>query len=259
MSVRSDSMDRTLQLLRRWLFLALLATAAVTWFTRHRLASVNDIHSDTLRAPVQTPVQSPEPVQFTRNGYDYTAVPLFHYTLAGLVVHRLDYSWFSIDRGERTFTLDIGVIWGSNLSNRVHQAKSIRFSQDARFGFVQWRGEVPFVKSEFSNNHLLVDNDQMERKVKQIQTADQIRLRGKLVNVTARRITAGGRYDSDEIVWNTSTVRADDGPGACETILVENVEILQPANQLSRVLFRTSLWGMAIVTLWAFADLFRRF
>jgi hypothetical protein len=113
--------------------------------------------------------------------------------------------------------------------------------------------------SELSNNHLLVDRDDIERKVKQVQTADQIRLRGKLVNVTARRITPGGRYDSDEIIWKSSTTRADTGGGACETILVEDVVILQPANQVSRVLFRVSLWGMAAVALWAVADLFRRF
>jgi hypothetical protein len=245
-------------MLRRFLFLTLLATAVVTWFTRDRLASVSDIHPDTLREPVQTPVKSSEPVRFTRNGYEYTATPLFDYTLCGLVVHRLDYSWFSIDRGERTFTLDIGVIWGSNLSNRVHQAKSIRFSQDRRFCFVEWHGQVPFVMSELSNNHLLVDRNDIERKVKQIQTADQIRLRGKLVNVTARRITPGGRYDSDEIVWKSSTTRADTGGGACETILVEDVVILKPANEVSRMLFRVSLWGMAALALWAVSDLFRR-
>ena len=232
---------------------------AVTWVARDRLATVDDIHPEALRQPVQTPVKSPEKIEFTRNGYAYTVTPLFDYTMAGLVVHRLDYSWFSIDRGERTFALDIGVIWGSNLSNRVHQAKSIRFSQDSRFCFVQWHGQVPFVMSELSNNHLLVDRDDVERKVKQIQTADQIRLRGKLVNVTARRITPGGRYDSDEFVWKSSTTRADTGGGACETILVEDVVILKPANEVSRVLFRVSLWGMALVALWAVSDLFRWF
>jgi hypothetical protein len=79
-----------------------------------------------------------------------------------------------------------------------------------------------------------------------------------LVNVKAVLADRGGRYDSAAMTWNTSTTRTDTGAGACEVIYVEQVEMLQPANVLSRNLFRASLAGLGLVLLWEIARLFQK-
>ena len=88
-----------------------------------------------------------------------------------------------------------------------------------------------------------MDRPEIEKQLKRILTGDQITLRGKLVNVTARLVGEGGRYDSASITWNTSTTRTDTGAGACEVIYVEDVQILRPAHPLARRLFHASLCG----------------
>jgi len=248
-----------LSMVRKWLFLGLVVTAAVTWFTRERLDTVNEIHPDALRPAEQTPANGAKPFQFTRNNYQYEVTPLHEYTISGLVVRRMDYSWFSIDRSEKIFPLDLCLIWGSNLRHKVHQAKTIRFSQDCRFCWVEWREKLPFSMSELSNNHLLLSLPEVEKTLNRVMIGDQVKLRGKLVKVNARLVGKGGRYDSEAVTWTSSTTRNDTGAGACEVIYVEDAVVLRTANELSRVLFRGSLWGMAVLALWAFADLFRRF
>jgi hypothetical protein len=241
---------RILLLARRWLYAALLAMAAVTWFTRDRLGSVNDIHPDTLRPAEQTAASFTNSFRFTRNGYEYEVTPLFDYVISGLVVHRLDYSWFSIDRSEKIFALDLCLIWGANLRHKVHQARTIRFSQDCRFCFVEWREQLPFSMAELSNNHLLTNQPEVEKTLNRIRTGDQLKLRGKLVKVNARLIGKGGRHDSEAVRWTSSTTRNDTGAGACEVIYVEDAVVLRTANTLARVLFRVSLWALAVLMFW---------
>ena len=75
---------------------------------------------------------------------------------------------------------------------------------------------------------------------------DQVRIEGKLVNVKAKLISPGGRFDSPEYSWNSSTSRTDSGAGACEVIYVEGITILKKANQFWRILFPISLYGILI-------------
>ena len=227
---------------------------------RERLDTVDEIHPDAFRQPEQTPpATAVKPFRFTRNDDQYEVTPLYEYTLSGLVVRRMDYSWFSIDRSEKIFPLDLCLIWGSNLRYKVHQAKTIRFSQDCRFCWVEWREKLPFSLTEVSNNHLLLSQPDVERTLNRVMIGDQVKLHGKLIKVNARLIGKGGRYDSEAVTWTSSTTRTDTGPGACEVIYVEDAVVLRTANELSRILFRVSCWGMVALALWAFADLFRRF
>jgi len=247
-------MGRTL---RKYLLLVLLLGLGVGYFTRTRLGTVDQLQPETFAEPVQTPLTNAVPIQFDRTDYHYDVTPLFDYEISGLVVHKMNYSWFTIDRSETIFPTDLCLIWGDNLKNQVHREATVRFSQDCRFCNVEWRGNVPFNLQQLSNNHLLLNRPDLEKRLAAVLTGDQITLRGKLVNVKATLTGKAGRHDSAAVTWNTSTTRADTGAGACEVIYVEDVIIRQPANVPARYLFRVSLWGLGLVGLWAVVDLFR--
>lgn len=225
---------------------------------RTSLRSVSEIEPALLAEPVQSPATNAAPVTFTRNDYRYEVTPVAQYQLTGLIVHTLNYSWFSIDRSEKAFPVDVCMIWGDNLRNNVHRNRSVQFSQDCRWCNVQWHGNVPFNLNQISNNHLLTADPKMESRLKSLLAGDQVRLTGKLVNVKAVLIGQAGQYDSTSATWNTSTTRTDSGAGACEVILVEKVEILLSGNPLSRTVFRMSLYGLGLVSLWSVIAFFRK-
>jgi hypothetical protein len=238
-------------------WIVLLVTLGVTWFARDRLDTVRKIHPAALQEPTQTPLTNATSFAFSRNGYAYEVEPLHRYILRGLIVHRLDYSWFAIDRSEKVFPLDLCVIWGRNLSNGVYRAPSMRFSQDCRFCYAQWDGAVKFWMDELSNNHLLVNNPALERQLQQLRTGDQIKLTGQLVNVKAKATGDIGRYDSPASSWKTSTTRTDTGAGACEVIYVESVQVLKPGNPLARQLYRAAWIGLLLFAGWRLVAFFR--
>ena len=243
--------------IRNWLFLIALLALGVTFFTRERLQTVTEICPETLAEPVQTRLAKREVLKFARNNYNYEVTPLYEYHISGLVVRKLNYGWFVIDKSEKVFPCDVCLIWGDNLKNKLHQDATVRFSQDCRFCFAQWGAEVKFRMDQLSNNHLLVDNADIKAQLNRVRTSDQITIHGKLVNVKAKLTGPGGRYDSDNLTWNTSTTRTDTGPGACEVILVERVDVLQRGNPVVRLLFHVGLVALGALVLWFLVDLVR--
>ena len=222
----------------------LLVTLGITFFTRNDVRSVRDIASEVLQPPLQTELDDHGVIRFRRNDYAYELTPVYGYEICGLITSRINYSLFTIYKSEKTFPVDLCLIWGSNARNRIFGDPNVRFSQDCRFCWVQWSGQKEFDFSEFSNNHLLTRDLSLEKKIKDLHAGDQVLLRGKLVNVRAKLLGKGGAYDAPEIAWNTSVTRSDNGAGACEVLYVEEVEILRKANRLSCLLFSGSAWGL---------------
>jgi hypothetical protein len=240
---------------RKPLFVLFFIILAVTFFTKDRFKSVDQIAPEVLRQPVQT-ATAPEPIVFQKAGYSYTLTPLYDYDLTGLVLHRLKYdSWYSVSRTDKLFTVDWCVIWGSNAAKKVYQAPSLSVSQDARFCFFNYSGDIGFSPNELSNNHLLVRDPSLERKIEQIEPGDQVRVRGKLVNVEAVALGATSEYEHQAVKWQTSTTRADTGAGACEIVYVEGVDILKTGHSLLKSLFALSEFGLAAMVLWLVLDI----
>ena len=75
----------------------------------------------------------------------------------------------------------------------------------------EFRGE------NLSNNHLLVASEKIREQIYSMHSGDQIRLNGMLINYSM----AGGDF-----VRNSSTIRTDEGNGACEVVFVEGVQVL---------------------------------
>lgn len=239
------------------MFLFCLAIFVVTFFTKNSYRNVENIHPAVLETPIQRELADNNKIIFVRDEYEYRLTPLYNYELNGLVIKAMDYTWFSLLKRDSVFPKDVCVIWGENAESGVYQKKNLRFKQDFRFCLYEWYGNVEFNADELSNNHLVAVDDQMEKIVKNINEGDQVRIKGKLVNVEAINVGAPGKYDPEKFVWNSSTTRADSGGGACETILVESVEILVRGNPLSHLLNKISFYGMGIIALIAMIDFFK--
>ncbi len=76
-----------------------------------------------------------------------------------------------------------------------------------------------------------------------LNAGDRLRIKGKLVDVAAMNTIQANIDKPPSYKWQTSTVRTDTGPGACEIIYIENIEILKKGNQIANNLFNLSfLW-----------------
>ena len=243
--------------MRNVLLVSFLLSGAASYFMRDNVRSVAAIHPEALAEPLQTVATNTSVCEFTRNGYRYSVAPRYDYRITGLLVRKKVYGWWVIDRAEKVFPVDLCLLWGDNLRNNVHREPSVKFAQDCRWCWVRWKGNVPFNPRQMSNNHLLPADDRVEASIKRLHHGDQICLRGQLVNVNARLLDKGGRYDSEAVTWNSSVTRDDSGDGACEVIYVREVELLQPANQTARNLFRACLGGAAAMSLLGLIKIFR--
>lgn len=237
-------------------FLALLVIYGITFFTRNDYRGITEIVPEALKDPVQKPVIDLKPVTFSKDGYAYELTPRFDYTISALLVHKLNYKKFSIYKYASVFPMDVSLVWGSNLATKVYQSKKLRFWQDGRFTYWQYAAGLEVNPSEIANEHLIINDKAVERKVNSLNVGDQVRIKGKLVDVVA---TNAGQANLDKpsiYKWQTSTIRTDTGPGACEIIYAEDIEILKKGNTLSYGLFNLSYYGMIILVLWFMIELF---
>ncbi len=244
--------------MRSKLFVVLFIIAAITFFTKEHYRGITDIHPEVLREPEQTEVASEEPFIFNKDGFAYRVTPLQNYDISGLVVHRQTYNaWYSISRIDRVFPVDLCMIWGENVRSGAYQNSDAKFTQDSRFCYFLSSGGKPIINEAVSNNHLVIQISSLEKVAKAISAGDQVRIRGKLVNVEARPLTSPEKYEPDDLVWDTSVVRDDVGEGADETIYVESIEILKQGNPVSHWLFNISFYVLIAILLSGTWDLLR--
>ncbi len=242
-----------LQRLNKYLFLPLFLLFIFSFFIRNNLRNVNKVVPELLNQPMQHALDNRGPIEFSKNNYEYHLQPLYGYEINGLIVGKMDYKLFSIYKYDSIFPVDLCLIWGSNVANKVYKDKRIRFSQDCRWCWVEWNGKVDFSLNEMSNNHLLINDKALERKINNLLRGDQIRIKGKLVNVEAK---AAGKDSPGGIRWHTSTSRADTGSGSCEVIYVEEIEILKKANLFFDTFFKISSLGLVSLIILNVIDFF---
>jgi hypothetical protein len=242
------------QKLNKYFFAGLFLAFMVTFFSRNNIRSVTRVTPEVIKQPLQGTIYNQNIIQFVKDGYEYNLTPVYDYEISGLLVGKMDYRFFSIDRLDSMFPFDVCLIWGSNVANGVYRDRRVKFSQDCRWCWAYWIGDVHFNLDELSNNHLVVDDDNILKLLKYIVRGDQIRIKGKLVNVKAKLLKKTGQPD---MVWNTSTSRTDSGAGACEVIYVEEIEVLKEANVLSRILFKVSSYGLLFLVAWKFISFLR--
>jgi hypothetical protein len=104
-----------------------------------------------------------------------------------------------------------------------------------------------FKMNQLSNNHLLSADPATRERIDRIRIGDQIRIKGQLASYGA----VGGP------VRGTSTTREDSGNGACETIFVEQFEIVSAAFSGWRAAMHISFGVLALCLILHFAMPYR--
>ena len=171
---------------------------------------------DRLRSP---PLQTAT----TRTAFDYhefRITPRAEYDITARVFSTRRYHWNVIDQTYRILPEDLALGWGplSDFGN----ARLLHIHQEDRFFKYRWRGSIPFTRDEMitsmANTHIAPATDAIAARLKDIRPGDIVRLRGPLID-----IANPGHYE-----LATSLVRTDTGPGACEILWLESVEIERP-------------------------------
>lgn len=143
---------------------------------------------------------------------EYTIHPVARYEVRARVVRTRSY-WFG--REAALSPLDFLLAWGVASDQRVQDA--IRTSLSARYYRWYPRGPLPVdsgsISESMANTHLIPASKSIERALEGVRPGMLVEISGFLVNVRAK----------DGWKWNSSRVRHDAGPGACELMWVEAV------------------------------------
>ena len=161
--------------------------------------------------PRQTDVEAAQVTTLGR----WRLTPRARYDITARILGREDYHF---DGLSDLIPEDLALGWGPMSDNRVLQAFEI--TQGARFYSWRPRRLLPIpqqaVIEHSANTHLIPADAVVARQLKRLRVGQVVHLNGYLVN--------GLRDDGAYIT--TSLTRSDTGPGACEVMLVEEVDTL---------------------------------
>jgi hypothetical protein len=163
--------------------------------------------------PAQTNLNSARPIMLGR----WMLTPRAEYEITARVLSREDYRW---DPMAELAPVDLALGWGPMSDSRV--LRSMEISQGARF--YSWRPitrEMPIESADVTrhsaNTHVIPASPLIRSKLARLRSEGQVvRLSGLLVD--------GVRDDGAKV--RTSLTRRDSGAGACEVLLVQQIEIL---------------------------------
>lgn len=205
------------------------------FFYRNTLPSPSAIDSLLKNAPTQT-LTPKQPFYVNTKESRFYIKPLYEYHLYGLVVSKYNARKKFMARIDKDLNLaDICVLWGENSTKGVYEQVSFWSGEVTCYATskppVYFYGEkykqvdldaIPhdaliFNIDLFSNNHLLTENKQLGKLLRNVNIGEQISISGYLVDYGA---------SPDNIYRRTSTVRTDTGNGACETIYVTSFATL---------------------------------
>jgi hypothetical protein len=195
------------------LWLALLAVVAIGYyvFTRPHASEAGD-PIDWSGEPVQEPTERQPFAIDTRKG-EITLDPRASFDVSAIVTSDEHYRF---DDGAFLVPVDLVMTWGK-LPKEPYKSE-VSYGQITRYYF--WRTNAPdldlrYIRSHSANMHMIPADDNVRRALLSVGSGDPVRVQGLLVN--ARR--------DDGFHWNSSLTREDDGPGACELVWVEEIQI----------------------------------
>jgi hypothetical protein len=210
-----------LRTLNRWLMIASALTLVVAFWNRNDIPGAIDFDPEIEHAPRQRPITEP-PLVVPYAGVDYRVEPLFSYELYGLVVSYRQHdgtSFMHRHANDHLNMADVCVVWSDTAFSptlpRLDFWNGIFTCNVATRDSVAWAN---FKMNQLSNNHLISADPFIREAVAEVRIGDQIRVKGSL----ARYGAVGGG------LRGTSTTRDDTGDGACETILVDEFEVIAP-------------------------------
>jgi hypothetical protein len=196
----------------RTAFIVALAAAGV-WqgYNRWQLRPVH---------PSDGPIAPDDPLQADADGASpavlgrWRLTPRARYDITARILAREDYRF---DRLSDLIPEDLALGWGPMSDNKVIRAFDI--SQSVRFYSWMPKQALPIprqaVIEHSANTHVIPADAGVARQLKRARIGQVIHLRGYLVNAVR----------DDGVYITTSMTRSDSGPGSCEVLLVEQIEI----------------------------------
>jgi len=194
----------------------------VCFWNRNAIPGAIDFQPNLANEPRQKPIAK-APLTVAYAGVDYRVEPLFDYELYGLVVsYRQHDGESSMHRwsNDHLNMADVCVVWSDTAFSEY--LRKLDFWNGIFTCNVQTRDSVAwahFDMTQLSNNHLISADPFIRDRVTEIRIGDQIRIKGWLSRYGA--VGGGG-------MRGTSTTREDTGDGACETIFVQEFQIVKP-------------------------------
>ncbi len=196
--------------------------AASLWL-RQALPAPAELRPELRNEPVQEPTQA-APFKTTVGGVTYTVKPVADYEIWGLVVSEHDsaawWDWIHKASNDNLNVNDLCVVFAENAATGGYVG--LDYSSGQFVCYVQTRSTERwqrFSMRALSNNHLLADRPSIAAKLRDVRIGDQVRIRGWLAEYEHNHGFAFHR--------GTSLTRDDTGNGACETIYVQEVEVLR--------------------------------
>jgi hypothetical protein len=160
--------------------------------------------------PLQSDARDTTPVRFGR----WLLTPRADYDITARILSTESYHF---DPLSDLIPEDLALGWGPMSDNRI--LADFEISQSVRF--YTWRPRAPLpiarasVISHSANTHVIPADARIRAQLQALRVGDVVRLTGTLVDGTR-----------DDGAWiRTSLTRLDSGPGACEIMLVEAVEL----------------------------------
>jgi len=200
---------------------AALMAASLLW--RHALPGPAELRPELRNEPVQVPTQA-APFATTVAGIAYTVKPVADYEIWGLVVSAHDsdtwWDWIHQAANDHLNVVDLCLVFAENVARGGYVG--LDYSSGQFVCHVQTSSQEKwqrFSMRALSNNHLLADRPAIAAKLRAVQVGDQVRLRGWLAEYAHDHGFAFRR--------GTSLTRDDLGNGACETVYVQDVEVLR--------------------------------
>lgn len=171
---------------------------------------------------------------YTKNEKKYFADPKFSYEIWGLVVSKnMIGAWFDIANSREK---DLCVVWGDNLKTDLNQISF--WSGNYTCNWMNSH-QVNINGQELSNNHLVAANSLIRSRISSADIGDQIYIKGYLSEY--------GEAETGKVLRGTSVNRTDTGNRACETIFVEEFEILKKNYSFWKFWYLFSFYGFVVV------------
>ena len=194
-----------------WLIL-LGAVLAGSWFVSQPSAAGAGDPVDWSGEPVQKQ-SGREPFEIETDEGTVTLEPLASFDVSAVVA---GWERYRFDASSFLSPVDLTLIWG-DLPEEPYKSQ-VSYGQVTRYYF--WKTparelDLDYIQSHSSNMHMIPSTRNLRRALLAVDEGDAVRIRGLLVNASTEQ----------GFTWKSSTSRKDSGPGACELVWVEEVQI----------------------------------
>lgn len=193
---------------------------AISFWHRNELPKPSDIHQDLENAPIQKPIKHAE-FAVKVGGKDYFIQPLYDYEIYGMVVsyrvHDAD-TGAHLRSGDHLNVADYCVVWSdSAFEENLNSISFWNQEWTCNVHVPDMREVSRFDFHKLSNNHLISGDSSIRDSIRDVKIGDQIKIKGWL---SSYRSLHG-------FMRGTSTTREDTGSTACETVYVNDIQILK--------------------------------